>query len=344
MGSVFATGRTLNHGDETDAPTRLQRIRRGPVRIETNTCGRFSGNGAIRFVFLAIALLVFSPGWAEPQNAEAPALSCVLQIRAMLDITTDDTGRITVPVTINGVQKELMVDTGAAQSALTARATNDLNLKPRPAWPRPVMQGFGGRHLKNVVEIAELGLGQMKGRNFTFFVDDLDMETAGVLGGDFLYYFDVDLDFSRAKLNLISPEHCPGEAVYWTNQPHGEIPFKIEDNLIVLKVQLDGQDVSAVLDTGAADTVMSLEKASGAFGLDKAALAKSRHYPFKTLTFGDVGVNAPAIQLVPDDESAIMGHYGSSLHMVVGMTVLRRLHLYISYKEKKIYVTPATQY
>jgi len=26
------------------------------------------------------------------------------------------------------------------------------------------------------------------------------------------------------------------------------------------------------------------------------------------------------------------------------MGVLRRMHLYISYKEKKIYVTPATQY
>ena len=102
--------------------------------------------------------------------------------------------------------------------------------------------------------------------------------------------------------------------------------------------------MTAILDTGAADTVMSLEKATHTYALDARKLAKSRHYPFKALSFGEVTVTNPAIFLVPDEESALMGHQSGDQNMIIGMGVLRRLHLYISYKEKKIYVTPATQY
>jgi hypothetical protein len=45
-----------------------------------------------------------------------------------------------------------------------------------------------------------------------------------------------------------------------------------------------------------------------------------------------------------DDDTRILGHHSKDLQMIIGMGVLRRLHLYISYKEKVIYVTPATQY
>lgn len=281
---------------------------------------------------------------AQSPAAQAPAPACKLVRKALLDMNMDDTGRITVPVFINGTEKHMLVDTGASDSLIAAATVADLKLATRRAPNGAYMQGFGGRIDAKVVDIAEFGLGRMKGKNFTLFVETGYLDADGLLGGDFLYFFDLDFDFANAKLSLISPDHCPGKVVYWSKGAYGVVPFQLEQNHIMIKVQLDGQEIKAALDTGADDTVMSLERASGAFDLDKDKLRKSHHYPFKTLSFGDVNVGNPAIALVTDTESAVMGHHSDDLQMIIGMGVLRRMHLYISYKEKQIYVTPATQY
>ena len=58
-------------------------------------------------------------------------------------------------------------------------------------------------------------------------------------------------------------------------------------------------------------------------------------YPFKSLTFGGVAIDNPDIVLVPDAQSRFPGGH----RFVLGMNILRRLHLYIAYREKKLYVT-----
>ena len=96
----------------------------------------------------------------------------------------------------------------------------------------------------------------------------------GLLGADFLYYFDLDFDFAKARLRLVSPEHCKGKVVYWTKGDYGTVPFEYKDRKIRLNIRLDGKDVVAYLDTGAADTVMSLEAAADLFGWNEDDLAK----------------------------------------------------------------------
>jgi predicted aspartyl protease len=267
-------------------------------------------------------------------------------IYATLDMAMDDTGRITVPVAINGTAKDMMVDTGTPYTMITAQVVHDTKLKIGFAGGGKYVVGFGGVASFWVAHIDEFGLGKIKINDINLFIEPTYMTAAGLFRADFMSKFDVELDFARAKLNLIRHENCPGGPdVYWTQKPYGIIPFeKDDDQHITVKVTLDGREITAILDTGAADTVMSLDKASDAFKLDEKSLRKSRHYPFKTLTIGQVSVANPAIELVTDKESALMGKDSGDLHMIVGMGVLRRLHLYISYKEKQIYVTPATQY
>ncbi len=274
--------------------------------------------------------------------APTPAPDCRLKRRALLDITMDDTGRITVPVTVNGLAKDIMIDTGAESTMIAAELVRELKLPTKPA--AIVMMGVGRVLGDRYVAIDEFGVGQMKGKNFKFFVLNDPMDSAGLLGPDFLSNFDNDFDFAAAKLRLFSPDHCPGKVMYWTRGSYGVVPFEIEANHIMVKVLLDGKEVKAAIDTGAADTVMSLDMASRAFDLNGDKLKRSRHYPFKTLSFGEVIVGNPAILLIPDEESGVMGHHSRDLQMIIGMGVLRRLHLYLSYKEKTIYVTPATQY
>lgn len=282
---------------------------------------------------------------ADPAPAPTPAAPpvCKLFVRVALDMEMDSTGRITVPVSLNGTQKRMMLDTGAAETLIAANTVAELKLEQRRAAHGAYMIGYGGNIGDKTVTLAEFGLGDMKGKDFTIFVLNENFDSAGLLGADILRGFDLDFDFANARLRLIAPNDCSAKA-YWTSGTYGVVPFEIDGNHILVRMKLDGENVSAILDTGAADTVMSLERAANSFDLDRQKLKRSRHYPFKTLAFGDVAVGNPAIELAPDQESGVLGRHGSNLHMIVGMGVLRRLHLYIDYKHKLIYVTPATQY
>jgi hypothetical protein len=88
---------------------------------------------------------------------------------------------------------------------------------------------------------------------------------------------------------------------------------------------------------------MSLEKAEDLFDIDEKTMTEHKgHYPFKTMSFGSVSVSNPDITLVSEKKSKMLNWGGPRL--LLGMGILRRLHLYISYKEETLYVTPATQY
>lgn len=163
--------------------------------------------------------------------------------------------------------------------------------------------------------------------------------------------FDLDFDFANAKLSLFSKDHCDGKVVYWTHEPTSKISFtKDAFYHISIHVQLDGHDVKGIVDTGAERSVMSLETAEDLFDLrDDAAELKhvpgpngtknARHYPFKQLSFADVIVSNPDLTLVPDHEAG-MGPNAPDL--IIGMGILRQLHLYIAYGEKNIYVSAAS--
>lgn len=120
-------------------------------------------------------------------------------------------------------------------------------------------------------------------------------------------------------------------------------------------VTLDGKDVRATLDTGASRSVLGLEAAEDTFSFDEknASLkvlgtTRSGHsykFPFNTLLFGEAGavlgsvtVINPDLILVSRSDSRLPG----SPDLILGMGVLRQLHLYIDYKEKKLYVTAAS--
>jgi hypothetical protein len=111
--------------------------------------------------------------------------------------------------------------------------------------------------------------------------------------------------------------------------------------------------VLTTIDTGSSDSEMSLETAERLFDFDEKspllktlsedAHSRSYRYPFKNITLQGVTVRNPDLILVPDDESRVMDS-GWDYHppkLILGMNILRQLHMYIAYKEKMIYVTSA---
>jgi hypothetical protein len=130
-------------------------------------------------------------------------------------------------------------------------------------------------------------------------------------------------------------------------------------------MELDGRRVNAMLDTGAAITVLNLDIARRTFRVDVNApdvekvgeIGRSQtsvyRKQFKTIAFEGVTVTNPMITMYPD----LMG--GSSLgetrtgsmirdarsglpDVILGMNVLSEMHVYIASKERKLYITAAT--
>ena len=269
---------------------------------------------------------------------------CRLRRYAKLPMAMDEAGLINIPMTVAGKPVKMLVDTGGANSMLTETTAAKLKLH------RAVLKGigftsFGGRELEYYVEAPfSLGPGNVPSHSFILLPDDVvEPGDDGVISSDILAVFDVDFDFANSTLSLFLPHPCKGDAVWWTKGDYAVVPFKLDDwRHIDVTVKLDGKEVSATIDTGSSQSIMSLETARNLFGIsDDQANKSNGTYPFKTLAFDGVAVTNPSIKLVSDDRSKIMGgHWLPSL--IVGMGILRQLHMLVSYKENEIYVTPAS--
>ncbi len=145
--------------------------------------------------------------------------------------------------------------------------------------------------------------------------------------------------------------------VYWTQQPYMALPFRLDDNKhILFTVTVDGRDMDALLDTGSDDAILRLDVARSMLGWN-ANLPELKcsdgetycRYPFKTLAFGGVSVANPNIEILPD-RLASLQEVGE-LHektgdmqeppIIIGASILRKMHLYIAYGERVIYATGA---
>lgn len=271
-------------------------------------------------------------------------------------MSVDDAGGVTVPMKIAGQEVQLLVDTGGAGSMLSAATATRLGLETHHINSGEFRM-FGGVHVDRFVTAHDILIGNLKAPDYEFqIIPDgaLAPGTDGTLAPDILLAFDNDFDFANGKLNLISADHCPGDVVYWTKEAYSDLHFWLSsDRHIRLQVELDGKSVLADLDTGSSESSMSLDTAEQLFGFSEKSpdfkLAEGVHfnhmtaiptfvYPFKTLAFGGVTVSNPRIFLNRMADSQM----DTAPRFTLGMNVLRRLHLYISYRDKTLYITGAS--
>jgi len=248
-----------------------------------------------------------------------------------------------VPMVVGGNTVSMLVDTGGIMSMLSEDTVKALNLREEPASGFRMMQ-FGGLPITQYVTVNDVFLGGLRTLRRQFYVAPPGTLSGGVLAPDAFILYDADFDFGGGKLNIVSPNHCPGRVVYWTGDATA-VDFQLDDmGHIRVPVQIDGKALIATLDTGATVSYLSLEVARLLFGItDKSpdlkevgwmGPARAYSYPFKTLTMQGLTVNNPAIRLAHESDTHVD-------QMILGMDVLRQLHLYIAYRERRLYVSAA---
>jgi len=295
-----------------------------------------------------------------------------LKVLASLPLTSLGPGGIvTIPVLIGDSQRQLLVDTGAFASILTKRTVRELNLPTTITGDRGAIQNVAGAVSSQMAKLPSIAIGNLRQDNVFFFVepgednpnDSSPAPFDGILGAEMLQKLDADFDFKANKLNLISQDHCPGKVTYWSAPALAVIPFSLDrSGRITFRLDLDGKRIVGMLDTGATTTTLNLNIARQRFGVDtnapdveklgelKGAYTSNVYRRrFKSLAFEGVSVTDPVINLLPDflDQGAQAPRIGSfmrpdpNLSLILGMSVLSKLHVYIAYGERKLYITAA---
>jgi hypothetical protein len=298
------------------------------------------------------------------------ATDCSLKLIASVPVEVTARNTLVARVTINDAPARIRVDTGGAASTLSKRFAERMNL-PIESMPG-VFYGLTGRPLTERTRIGALRLGDAVSRNADFALmpiggDGSDGEPVGLFGSDYLQNYDVEFDFAGGKMNLFSPEHCADRVVYWApeffkSRIHYRQGSILHTPLIDLSV--DGKTLLGLIDTGAPSTVMRLATATGRFGLTMGTPDTPKvgtttgvegvpldvyDHMFQTLTFGDLTLHDTQVRIVPVDSAAHVEKMGSHLKenamdepdVMVGLSFLKKLHLFISYSENAIYYTIA---
>lgn len=315
----------------------------------------FSGHRiAVWNCSIALPFLLLS---AAASGADAPPKTCTLQEIVSLDMQTLQTGEFAVPVMLNDLPAQLLVNTGSEYTAITDETAEELGAREK--WTP-----YGGSFLNNVAinEYAYLDsfrIGPLHSSSRWQVVvipnEILPYTISGLLAYDMMRNYDIEYDFFHGKFNVFMHSECPGSAVYWTHDAFAAIPIDLDRSKhITVEASLDGKPVSVIFDTGSPSSIMSLDAARRLFGwpdadprlkslgteeINGGTSTPLYAFPFATLSFAGVSVSNPQIRLIPQDHFDAGRNHDANI--VLGMSVLRQLRIYVAYDEKVVYLTGA---
>lgn len=159
-----------------------------------------------------------------------------------------------MPANVNGTQVQLLIDTGSGLSSISQKAVDVLKLKPQATdWQS---YDLYGNMSQQFVSLDTLQVGPLKAKNLHLMIwPNPGLSSDGLIGGDILSHYDVELNFVARKLNLFSPDHCEGKVIYWPATAGAIVPFSMRrpsagDTDIHVPITVDGKDLQAIIDTG----------------------------------------------------------------------------------------------
>ena len=316
-------------------------------------------------IFGSLAILVACLGG----TASAEDCSTLKELNS-IDLVKPNPSRALIPVSINGIPKLFLLDTGGDVSGIGDEVAKELDLTEREA-PGVKMLDLYGHASNRFVSIDKFTVGRLTGEDIHLAVEPnpsfgQGTRYVGIFAPDLMGRYDVEIDFGTYKMNYFSTDHCPGKVVYWPHSALAVLPFTFHKRHIRFTVKVDGKDLTAEMDTGSPNTSMRDEAARRLFDLtpetpgniplNQQGMVAAFGRVFGTLDFEGVAVTNPHVIIMPNlvgskdpnnaqrtgDRARMMDDLDDRPDMLIGMDILRKLHFYIAFDESRIFITEAS--
>ena len=237
-----------------------------------------------------------------------------------------------------------------------------------------VNSGQGSWLLNTQVRVSSLGVGNATGRHLQVMVapkGEIGRSSSfdGYLTGDFFRQYDVEVDFAEKQITWLTPTKCtdPNQAVFWAHSEVAIIPISLApDGRYQMQAMVQGHLINAEFDTASPRTIMRRDIAEQDVGLKadtpkmvplgelKDGMGMQIYVSnFPQITFAGGGVTAENAPVLIQDYSMIpilsrrmdmLTRAPVAEHipdLVIGMDVLKYLHMYVVPGVGRAYVTAA---
>jgi predicted aspartyl protease/cytochrome c-type biogenesis protein CcmH/NrfG len=303
--------------------------------------GKQRGKRMLRFFCLGVGVLLAGQAWAD---------DCRLKSYGTLPVEMVGS-RATTMVKINGNNTRFILDTGAFFNIMSSANASSLGLKLQSVPFGFRIGGVGGTASAQQAHVKEFGILDMTLKNVDFIVAGTDTGE-GLLGANLLDFADLEIDLAHGKLTLFKVEHCDNDSLaYWVKDgKYNVADIERADNQFdrrtFLTVMINGKKVRAVLDSGAAATILSRDAAERA-GIDlngpgvKAASSSVGvgAKPVKTWTVNIDSFSVGSETIQHSQMQVIDGRIGGDTDMLLGVDFLLAHHMFIANSKKKAYFT-----
>ena len=320
------------------------------------------------FIASAAAVALVSLAYAGRAHA---ASGCEMHMVASIPAKLSARNQLLVAATIDDTPVAIQIDTGAQSSTLSKKFALRMGMPIEDT--AGVVYGLTGEALSQRTRIRSLRLGSTVSSNEAMPLtpiggDGTTADPVALFGSDYLQNYDVEIDVAGGKVNLFSPDHCPGQVVYWAPEYFKSSIYYVGNSPLhrpTMDIAVDGKPLRALIDTGAFATVMRLAVARDRFDLSpgSAALQKlgetkgiegrmleTYQHTFQSMTFGAITLHNTRMVVAPIDTAARVASIGSHLNrdmgeqpdVLIGMSLLKQLHLLIAYSESELYYTIGT--
>ncbi|HEY5085191.1 MAG TPA: hypothetical protein VII48_11740 [Rhizomicrobium sp.] len=274
---------------------------------------------------------------------------------------------------------ELGLPSDPKQTELLRFGANDVSHKAYQGIQVPIYDvrdhtGVGA--LDTRVRVGSFGVGDATGHNLQFMVakkGEIGRSEPydGFLTGDFFRQYDVELDFGAKKMVWLTPTKCtdPEKVVFWAYSEIAIIPVSLaNDGRLQMQAMVQGHIFNAEIDTSSPRTVMRRDIAELYMGLksdppDMVPVDDLRDggnmrvysHTFPEIIFAGGGIAAENVPVLIQDygihhnlDQVVLGTRAQFRDeripdLVIGMDVLRHLHMYVVPGQGRVYVTAANE-
>ncbi len=267
--------------------------------------------------------------------------------------------KLLLPVAIDGSPEQIALDTGAGITMISTEAANRLDIL-HDFDHHAELGGVGGADsMLYIGRVNRFDLGPLHLAHQRFPIVDLALRSdtgaavAGFLGADILRNFDIEIDIGGGRLAIWPPASCGRAPPDWAQ---GLDPVAIDldqGGHVLVPMRIEGVALTGVLDTGA-DALAVTSRATLRAGVSEDDLEadpplagtgvnnRGWHghlHRFHSIQFAGATFSQVVAGIVP---SSTADSYDSLLgaDALLGVSLLRHTHLWISYRTRTLYMRP----